>query len=76
MCEALKDLLKEDFAAAEARGKVIGEAQGEIKGMIKLYHEEMGLDSQEIINRIMERFSLDEKTARNFVESTLGLQPV
>ena len=76
MCEALKDLLKEDFAAAEARGKVIGEAQGEIKGMIKLYHEEMGLDSQEIIIRIMERFSLDEKTARNFVESTLGLQPV
>ena len=84
MCEALKDLLKEDFAEAEARaeargaarGKAIGEAQGEIKGMIKLYHEEMGLDSQEIIIRIMERFSLDEKTARNFVESTLGLQPV
>ena len=79
MCEALKDLLKEDFAAAEARGeargKVIGEAQGEIKGMIKLYHEEMGLDSQEIIMRIMERFSLDEKTARNYVESILGLQP-
>ena len=79
MCEALKDLLKEDFAAAEARGeargKVIGEAQGEIKGMIKLYHEEMGLAPQEIIIKIMERFSLDEETARTFVESTLGLQP-
>ena len=75
MCEALKDLLKEDFAAAEARGKVIGEAQGEIKGMIKLYHEEMGLAPQEITIKIMKRFSLDEETARNFVESTLGLQP-
>ena len=75
MCEALKDLLKEDFAAAEARGKAIGEAQGEIKGMIKLYHEEMGLAPQEIITRIMDRFSLDEETARTYVESTLGLQP-
>jgi hypothetical protein len=35
----------------------------------------MALDSQEIIMRIMERFSLDEKTARNYVESILGLQP-
>ena len=83
MCEALKDLLKEYFAEAEARaeargaarGKAIGEAQGEIKGMIKLYHEEMGLAPQEIIIKIMERFSLDEETARTFVESTLGLQP-
>jgi hypothetical protein len=51
MCEALKDLLKEDFAAAEARG----EGRGEIKGAIKLYHEEMGLVPQKIIRRIMER---------------------
>ena len=75
MCEALKDLLKEDFAAAEARGKAIGEAQGEIKGTIKLYHEEMGLAPQEIIIRIMKRFSLDEETARTYVETTLDLQP-
>ena len=83
MFEVLKDLLKEDFAEAEvraeargeARGKAIGEAQGEIKGMIKLYHEEMGLAPQEITIKIMKRFSLDEETARNFVESTLGLQP-
>lgn len=71
MCEALKDLLKEDFAAAEARG----EGRGEIKGAIKLYHEEMGLAPQEIIIRIMKRFSLDEETARTYVETTLGLQP-
>ena len=76
MFEVLKDLLKEDFAEAEiraeARGKAIGEAQGEIKGMIKLYHEEMGLAPQEITIKIMKRCSLDEETARNFVESTLG----
>ena len=68
MCEALKDLLKEDFAAAEARGK--------IEGVIQLYHEEMGLAPQEIVNKIMSRFSLDEETAQKYVENTLGLQPV
>ena len=76
MFEVLKDLLKEDFAEAEvraeARGKAIGEAQGEIKGMIKFYHEEMGLAPQEITIKIMKRCSLDEETARKFVESTLG----
>ena len=76
MFEVLKDLLKEDFAEAEvraeARGKAIGEAQGEIKGMIKFYHEEMGLAPQEITIKIMKRCSLDEETARTFVESTLG----
>ena len=76
MFEVLKDLLKEDFAEAEARGeargKAIGEAQGEIKGMIKFYHEEMGFAPQEITIKIRKRCSLDEETARNFVESTLG----
>ena len=72
MCEALKDLLKEDFAAAEARGK----ASGKIEGAIQLYHEEMGLDPQEIVYRIMKRFSLDKEAAQKYVEITLGLQPV
>ena len=72
MCEALKDLLKEDFAAAEARGK----ASGKIEGVIQLYHEEMGLDPQEIVYRIMKRFSLDKEAAQKYVEITLGLQPV
>ena len=71
MCEALKDLLKEDFAAAEARGK----ASGKIEGAIQLYHEEMGLDPQEIVYRIMKRFSLDKEAAQKYVEITLGLQP-
>lgn len=80
MCEALKDLLKEDFAAAEAmaeaRGEARGKASGKIEGVIQLYHEEMGLAPQEIVNKIMSRFSLDEETAQKYVENTLGLQPV
>ena len=72
MCEALRDFLKEDFEAVEARA----EKTGEIKGAIKLYYEEIGLTPQEIIIRIMKRFSLDEETSREYVENTLGLQPV
>lgn len=72
MCEALRDFLKEDFEAVEAKA----EKTGEIKGAIKLYYEEIGLTPQEIIIRIMKRFSLDEETSREYVESTLGLQPV
>lgn len=76
MCEALKDLLKEDFAAAEAMAEARGKASGKIEGVIQLYHEEMGLAPQEIVVRIMSRFSLDEETAQKYVENTLGLQPV
>lgn len=40
MCEALKDLMKEEIAeavaAGEARGDAKGEARGEIKSIIKL----------------------------------------
>lgn len=83
MCEALMDLLKdniaEDIAAAEAlaeaRGEARGKASGKIEGAIQLYHEEIGLAPQEIVSRIMSRFSLDEKTAQEYVENTLGLQP-
>lgn len=76
MCEALKDLLKEDFAAAEAMAEARGKACGKIEGVIQLYHEELGLTPQEIVNKIMSRFSLDEETAQKYVENTLGLQPV
>lgn len=72
MCEALREFLKEDFEAVEAKA----EKTGEIKGAIKLYYEEIGLTPQEIIKKTMERFSLDEKTSREYVENTLGLQTV
>lgn len=72
MCEALREFLKEDFEAVKAKA----EKTGEIKGAIKLYYEEIGLTPQEIIKKTMERFSLDEKTSREYVENTLGLQTV
>ena len=63
------------LSKARAEGKVIGEAIGEIKGTIKIYHEEMNLSPQEIVDKIMSRFSLERSEAEKYVEETLGLQP-
>ena len=63
------------LSKARAEGKVIGEAIGEIKGTIKIYHEEMNLSPQEIVNKIRSRFSLERSEAEKYVEETLGLQP-
>lgn len=83
MCEAMRELMKDEFDAAiamgeargEARGEALGEVRGEIKGFIRLYSEEMGLTSAEIIARIMHRFNLEEAAAANYVEETLGRHP-
>ena len=72
MCEVL------DAAEArgEARGISIGEKQGEIKGFIRLYSEEMHLKAGDIVRKIIQRFSLDPGTAEQYVEETLGLRTV
>ena len=68
MCEALKELMKDEFALTRAEGQIIG--------TIKLYREEMGLMPTEIIKKIMIRFDLKKKDAERYVEETLGLQKV
>ena len=59
----------------EARGEARGVAIGEVRGAVKIYHEEMNLPPSEIVKKIMVRFSLDQSTAEKYVEETLGLQP-
>ena len=49
------------------------EAKGKIEGAISTYYEELHLSPIEIIQKIIERFSLDEKEAKNYVEETLGV---
>ena len=51
------------------------EARGAIKEAVRLYHDELDLSPNEIIKKIMKRFSLDENKATKYVEETLGLQP-
>ena len=82
MCEALRDLMKEEFEMTEARGQARGEAigeargeaRGEVKGAIKLYRDEMHLMPAEITQKIMARFGLRLDEAEKYVEETLGLQ--
>ena len=57
------------FDAAEARG----EARGEIRGTIRTCYEDFQLSPMEILRKIMDRFSLEEKDAKTYVEETLGV---
>ena len=85
MCEAMRDLMKEDFERAEARGISIGEARGisigeargisigEIRGAIKTYAR-MGKQPSEITKLIEVDFGLKQEIAEKYVEETLNLQ--
>ena len=55
---------------AEARG----EARGKITEAINLYREEMKLSPSEILKKIVSRYSLQERQAREYVESTLNVK--
>ena len=82
MCDALKELMKDEFMETEARGISIGEARGEargisigeINGAIKIYHEEMGLSPSEIKKKIMGRFSLDKESAEEYITKALKVE--
>ena len=63
MCEALRELMKDDIEAAEARG----EARG-ILATISAYRE-FALDNKTIITKIMDKFHLTEEQAKAFVLS-------
>ena len=51
-----------------------GQMKGEIKGAIKLYHDEMNLLPSQIVPKIMNRFNLTQKEAEKYVEAALGLE--
>jgi len=70
MYEVLRDLLKDEFDIAEAKG----EARGEIKGTIRVYHDELGLSVSEITAKIMVRYNLKKEDAEKIIEETLVLQ--
>ena len=72
MCDALRDLMKDEFIKERNEGRV----EGEIKGVILLYHDEMNLNPSEIILKIMNRFNLKKEIAEKYVEETLGSQLV
>ena len=50
--------------------------RGEIRGVIKLYHEEQLFAPSEIIKKIMSRYGLKKEEAEKYVEETLNLELV
>ena len=67
---------EKEFNKALRNERRRGEAQGEIKGAIRLYHEEMHLQPKAIIEKIITRFNLPREEAEKYVEETLGLELV
>ena len=58
------------------QGREEGLTEGEIRGAVQLYHDEMNLSPVDIIRKIKIRYNLDESEAEKYVEETLNLQPV
>ena len=67
---------EKEFNKALRNERRRGEARGEIKGAIRLYHEEMHLQPKIIIEKIITRFNLPREDAEKYVEETLGLELV
>ena len=63
-----------EFSRALRKEREAGEARGEIKGAIRLYNDEMKLTIPEIVQKVMNRFSLTKEAAEQYVENTLNLQ--
>ena len=54
MCEALKDLMKDEFVKAEEKGR----KEGRILEAVVIYRDEMHMSDELITKAIMNRFSL------------------
>ena len=68
-----KSAMIEAEERGEARGEARGVAKGEIRGTIRTYYEDYHLSPTEILQKIMKRFTLEEKDAKTYVEETLGV---
>ncbi len=61
------------IAKGEAIGEARGETRGEIRGTIRTCYDDFHLSPIEILQKIINKFSLQETDARKYVEETLGV---
>ena len=54
------------------RVEAIGMEKGEIKGAIRIYREEMNLSPDEIVRKLVTKFTLDEKEAWEYVNTAMA----
>ena len=63
MSAVLEEIMQKDLRKAEEKGT--------IKGSIKVYYDDLHLSPKEIMKKIMEKYTLQEKEAKEYVENTL-----
>ena len=63
MCEALKDLMKDEFVKAEEEGR----EEGRILEAVVIYRDEMHMSDELITEAIMNKFSLSLEDAEAYV---------
>ena len=60
----------EQFGRSQKKeGFTEGEAKGRIREAVTIYREELELDDETIISKIMKRFSLSHKDAESYVQA-------
>ena len=71
MCEALKDLMKDEFVKAKEEGREEGRKEGREEGRILeavvIYRDEMHMSDELITKAIMNKFSLSLEDAEAYV---------
>ena len=71
MCEALKDLMKDEFVKAEEKGREEGRKKGREEGRILeavvIYRDEMHMSDELITKAIMNKFALSLEDAEAYV---------
>ena len=71
MCEALKDLMKDEFVKAKEEGREEGRKKGREEGRILeavvIYRDEMHMSDELITKAIMNKFSLSLEDAEAYV---------
>ena len=66
MCQALRELMKDEIQKDIEAGRAEGKAEG-IIALVEAYREDMGLDDRTIIEKIAARFGLTGEQAKAFV---------
>ena len=67
MCEALKDLMKDEFVKAKEKGRQEGREEGRILEAVVIYRDEMHMSDELITEAIMNKFSLSLEDAEAYV---------
>ena len=67
MCQALRELMKDEIAKDIEQSREEGRKEGAIGEAVSIYRDDMGMDNQSIIQRIASKFNLTGEQAQLYV---------